>query len=211
MNKVFNFSVDGSKVAARRQVVDIAKCNGCHSTLSLHGENRNQIEQCVLCHNPSENDSSTRVVATNPADKALPPQSVNFALMIHKIHTGEKMTTDFNTQYTIVGFGGSHNDFTDVRYPAMTLEGGVANTASCYMCHVNNSEANFPIGKNNVLDPQGRISPVAATTSACTACHQNLSALAHAVSQTDPRFGESCDVCHAIGADFDVLKKHAGK
>jgi OmcA/MtrC family decaheme c-type cytochrome len=210
INKVFYFSVDGSKVAPRRQVVDITKCNGCHSYLSLHGENRNQIEMCVLCHNPSENDSSVRGIATNPADKLLPPQSVNFALMIHKIHTGETMQ-QYNRTYIIVGFGGSHNDFTDVRYPAMTPTGGVADTAKCYMCHVNTSEANFPIGKNNVLDTQGPVSPVAATTSACTACHQNLSALSHAISQTDPKFGESCDVCHGTGADFDVDKMHAGK
>src|ERR1035441_3876490 len=50
------FSVDGSPVQPRRQVVDIAKCNGCHTSLSLHGENQNQIEMCVLCHNASEND-----------------------------------------------------------------------------------------------------------------------------------------------------------
>ncbi|MCX6632023.1 MAG: OmcA/MtrC family decaheme c-type cytochrome, partial [Candidatus Solibacter sp.] len=178
VNKVFNFSVDGSRLATRRQVVDIAKCNGCHSNLSLHGENRNQIEQCVLCHNPSENDGVRRAVAVNPADKAQPNQSVNFALMIHKIHTGEGLTAA-GQSYTIVGFGGSHNDFSEVRYPAMTLSGSTANTAKCYMCHVSNSEANFPIGKNNVLDPQGRISPVAATTSACTGCHLSLSALSH--------------------------------
>jgi OmcA/MtrC family decaheme c-type cytochrome len=210
VNKVSYFSVDGSKVTPRRQVVDITKCNGCHSTLSLHGENRNQIEQCVLCHNPSENDSVVRVVATNAADKALPPQSINFALMIHKIHTGETMQA-LNKSYTIVGFGGSHNDFSDVRYPVMNDTGGVADTAKCDMCHVNNSEAAFPIGKNNVMDTQGIISPVPATTSACTACHMTLSALSHAVLQTDPKFGESCDVCHAVGADFDVLKYHAGK
>ena len=29
--------------------------------------------------------------------------------------------------------------------------------------------------------------------------------------ETDPKFGESCDVCHATGAAFDVLKEHAGK
>jgi OmcA/MtrC family decaheme c-type cytochrome len=208
VNKVFNFSVDGSKVAARRQVVDIAKCNGCHSTLSLHGENRNQIEQCVLCHNPSENDSVVRVVATNAADKALPPQSINFALMIHKIHTGENLEP---SGYTIVGFGGSHNDFSDVRFPVMSDTGATGDTAKCDMCHVNNSETIFPIGKNNVLDTQGRLSPVPATTSACTACHGKLSSLAHAVSMTDPKFGESCDVCHAAGAEFDVLKMHAGK
>lgn len=210
INKVAYFSVDGSKVAPRRQVVDIAKCNGCHTALSLHGENRNQIEQCVLCHNPSETDAARRVVATNPADKALPNQGISFGRMIHKIHTGEGLA-EAGQSFTIVGFGGTHNDFSEVRYPAMTPTGGVGDTAKCYMCHVNNSEAVFPIGKNDVVDPQGRISPVPATTAVCTGCHVNLSALAHAVSQTDPKFGESCDVCHAQGNAFDVLKEHAGK
>jgi OmcA/MtrC family decaheme c-type cytochrome len=211
VNKVSYFSVDGSPVVPRRKVVDIAKCNGCHSTLSLHGENRNQIEQCVLCHNASENDGARRPTAAVAADKALPPQSIYFAMMVHKIHTGEKMATDFNTTYTIVGFGGTHNDFTDVRYPAMGDTGAVGDTAKCYMCHVNNSETVFPIGKNPVADLQGKLNPAPATTAACTACHQNTSALAHAQAQTDARFGESCDVCHASGADFDVQKTHAGK
>ena len=70
------------------------------------------------------------------------------------------------------------------------------------MCHVNNSEANFPIGKNTVTDPQGLLNPAPATTSACTACHFDTPSLAHAVSQTDPKFGESCDVCHATGAAY---------
>ena len=205
-NVVTYFSVDGSKVAPRRTVVSINNCNKCHVRLSTHGENRNQIQQCVQCHNPSENDISQRPNAVNPADKALPPQSVNFALMIHKIHTGIN-----GNGYTIVGFGGSHNDFSDVRYPTMSPTGSTGDTTKCYMCHVNNSETVFPEGLNNVLDTQGLLSPVPATTSACTACHQTKSALAHAVSQTDPKFGESCDVCHASGAAFDVQQVHAGK
>jgi OmcA/MtrC family decaheme c-type cytochrome len=211
INKVVYFSVDGSKVQPRRQVVDIAKCNGCHSFLSLHGENRNQIEQCVLCHNSNENDAARRAVAVNPADKAAPPQSVDFALMIHKIHTGEKMTSEFGTTYTVVGFGGTHNDFSEVRYPVFTPSGSTGDTAKCYMCHVNNSETVFPIGKNPVLDNQGMLNPAPATTAACTACHQTQSAVSHSASQTDPKFGESCDVCHASGAEFDVQKVHAGK
>jgi OmcA/MtrC family decaheme c-type cytochrome len=211
INKVVYFSVDGSPVEPRRKVVDIAKCNGCHSFLSLHGENRNQIEQCVLCHNSNENDAARRVVATNPNDKSQPPQSIDFALMIHKIHTGEKMQSEFGTNYTVVGFGGSHNDFSGVRYPTMSPTGSTGDTAKCYMCHVNNSETVFPIGKNPVIDNQGLLNPAPATTAACTACHQNKSALAHAVAQTDPKFGESCDVCHGSGTDFDVQKEHAGK
>ncbi len=212
INKVVYFSVDGSKVQPRRKVVDINNCNNnCHSFLSMHGENRNQVEMCVLCHNPSENDSAYKSVAQVAADKTSPPQSVNFALMIHKIHTGEKMATEFGTTYVIVGYGGSHNDFSDVRYPTMNDTGTTGDTAKCYMCHVNNSETVFPIGKNAVADTQGLLNPAPATTSACTACHQNKSALAHAVAQTDPKFGESCDVCHASGTDFDVQKEHAGK
>src|SRR5207245_282107 len=73
INKVINFSVDGSKITARRTVVATAKCNVCHSYLSLHGENRNQIEQCVLCHNPNENDKAFR-----PASQGA-QNTVNFA------------------------------------------------------------------------------------------------------------------------------------
>ena len=81
INDVSYFSVDGSPVVPRRKVVDLAKCNNCHAFLSLHGENRNQIDQCVLCHNSQENDGVRRAVALTPADKALPNQSVSFPLM----------------------------------------------------------------------------------------------------------------------------------
>ena len=92
-----------------------------------------------------------------------------------------------------------------------TPSGSTGDTAKCYMCHVNNSETVFPIDKNPVIDSQGMLNPAPATTAACTACHQTKAALSHSVSQTDAKFGESCDVCHASGADFDVQKVHAGK
>jgi OmcA/MtrC family decaheme c-type cytochrome len=209
-NPVSYFSVDGSPVVPRRTVVATDNCNRCHTSLSLHGENRNQVEMCVLCHNPSEGDESVRPAATTASDKTKPTQGVNFAMMIHKIHTGEKMAEGGQT-YTIVGFGGSHNEFSDVRYPSMTNGGSTGNTAACYMCHVNNSESNFPIGLNNVTDPQGLMNPAPATTSACTACHFDKPVFAHANSQIDPKFGESCSVCHGAGAAYDVLKVHAGQ
>src|SRR5271157_1123604 len=110
---------------------------------------------CVLCHNPSENDASQRPNATVKAQQSLPPQSVNFALLIHKIHTGDKMRTQFGTDYSIVGFGGSFNDFgaafasvpssipdTGVLFPTMDSTGATGDTPKCYVCHVNTSEAN---------------------------------------------------------------------
>jgi OmcA/MtrC family decaheme c-type cytochrome len=216
--------VDGSAVTARRSVVTLSNCNNCHAFLEVHGSLRNNTEYCVFCHNPSNTDASTRAMAVNPADKAAPPQGINFTMMVHKIHTGLNLKNNFGKDYVIVGFGGSHNSFgvafapvpasipnTGVRFPAMGPTGAVQDTTLCYVCHANGSEAVLPIGKNAVADPQGILSPAPATTSTCTACHLNQSALAHASANTDPKFGESCDVCHATGAAFDAIQVHAGR
>ncbi|MGI8992444.1 MAG: OmcA/MtrC family decaheme c-type cytochrome [Bryobacteraceae bacterium] len=207
INKVVDFSVDGSAVQPRRTVVDIDNCNQCHTMLSVHGTLRNQTQYCVLCHNPSNTDASQRVNATNPADKALPPQGIDFDFMIHRIHTGENLKAD-NKSFTIVGFGGSHNDFTDVRYPAMSPQGSPGDTRNCSMCHVKGSEQNLPTGLNAVMDPQGPINPVQPVTAACTACHVTIPAASHALANTTT-LGESCEVCHGQSGDFNVGKVHA--
>ena len=141
INKVFYFSVDGSPVVKRRQVVDIAKCNGCHVNLSVHGANRNQTEYCVLCHNPSQTDGTT------------PAQGVDFSLFIHRLHFGDNLA-QYNMTFSVSG-----NNFSDVRFPVMSNTGTPGDTAKCYMCHVNGTEANFPIGLNNVVSPQGSVEP----------------------------------------------------
>jgi OmcA/MtrC family decaheme c-type cytochrome len=208
INKVINFSVDGSSVAARRQVVSIDKCNGCHQFLSLHGENRNQIEMCVLCHNPSETDLPVKALATNPADKTTPLQAVDFKYMIHRIHTGEELAPQGVNGYVIVGFGGSHNDFGDVRYPAFSPSGAPGDRRNCAMCHVNGSENNLPTGRYASVNPQNPINPSPAITTACTGCHANISAASHALANTTT-LGESCEACHGSSADFSVARVHA--
>ena len=207
INKVVYFSVDGSVVNPRRTVVAVENCNQCHTMLSVHGGLRNQTEYCVLCHNPSNTDAARRVAALDANDKALPPQGINFDFMIHRIHTGENLKAD-NKSYTIVGFGGSHNDFTDVRFPAMSPQGSPGDTRNCSSCHVNGSEQNLPTGLNAVKDPQGPLDPVQPVTAACTACHVTTSAASHALANTT-RLGESCEVCHGQSGDFNVGKVHA--
>jgi OmcA/MtrC family decaheme c-type cytochrome len=209
INKVMHFSVDGSPVAPRRQIVSIDKCNQCHGFLSLHGENRNQIEQCVLCHNPGETDKARRAVATKPSEKALPPQSVDFALMIHKIHKGELMKEE-NRGYTVVGYGGTDHDFSEVRFPAFSPNASAGDMRNCNLCHVNGSEQ-LPLqsGLHKVTDPQGVLNPVGRTTAACTACHGSTAAASHALANTTEQLGESCDVCHGGNAEFSVNKAHA--
>ncbi|HTA70248.1 MAG TPA: OmcA/MtrC family decaheme c-type cytochrome [Bryobacteraceae bacterium] len=208
VNKVINFSVDGSPITPRRTVVNIANCNNCHQYLSVHGENRNQIEMCVLCHNPSDTDFATRATARVASDKNAPPQAINFSLMVHKIHDGAGLAAAGLPPFVVVGFGGSHNDFSSVTFPAFSPAGAVGNVQNCSMCHVNGSEANLPLGLNNVTTPNSVLNPTPPITAACTACHATLPELSHAVANTT-QFGESCTTCHASGAAFDVDLVHA--
>jgi len=61
-----------------------------------------------MCHNPTKGDEDRRGT-TNP-----PVESVSMQRLIHRIHTGEELTQPF----VVIGFGGSVNDFGDVRFPA---------------------------------------------------------------------------------------------
>jgi OmcA/MtrC family decaheme c-type cytochrome len=207
INQVVYFSVDGSPVLNRRTVVETANCNNCHVALSVHGSLRNQTEYCVLCHNPSNTDASTRATATVASDKAAPPQGINFNLLVHRIHYGINMQAD-NRTYIVVGYQGSHNDFSSTLFPALGPTGSATDTANCSLCHVNSSEQNLPIGLNQVVDPQGPINPIQATASACSGCHVDTAAAIHFAANTTT-LGESCTVCHAAGAAYAVDQVHA--
>lgn len=190
-NKVLNFSVDGSRVVARRQIVTTEKCNACHSNLVLHGENRNKVEQCILCHNPEETD-----VARRPANNQ-PPESINFALMVHRIHAGTEQARD----YTIYGFGNTPHNYNHIGYPT-TL-------ANCSTCHVNNSHTAVPAaGTAKVNDPRGYFNPTYITTGACLGCHTSRDAASHALANTTT-LGESCGACHSANSEFSVARSHA--
>ena len=192
VNKLVSFSVDGSLAQPRRTVVSLDNCNSCHSSLSAHGGNRNQIEICVLCHNPNATDSPARPAEINP------PQAIDFKTMVHKIHTGTQLTSD----YTIYGYRGSVNNFNGVTFPG--------DRRDCEKCHVNGSEE-LPLASNllPVVTPRDYITTTPPTTAACLGCHTDKSAAAHATTNTNAVFGESCDVCHGPGAQFSVDQMHA--
>jgi len=207
-NPVTYFSVDGSPVAKRRSVVALTNCNTCHVALSLHGTLRNNTEYCVMCHNPSNSDATTRAAATVAADKAAPPQSINFNLLVHRIHDGVNVTANGGKPYVVVGFGGSHNDFSGVLFPGLSPTGAPLDLQKCSFCHVNGSEQNLPTGLNPVVDPQGFINPVLPVASACSGCHVDVATASHFLSNSSS-LGESCVVCHGTGGAFSVAQEHA--
>lgn len=216
INPVVNFSVDGSAVAPRRTVVVQANCNKCHVALSLHGGLRNNVEYCVLCHNPSNTDASTRATATVASYQTQPPQGINFNLLVHRIHDGVNVAADNpKNPYIVIGHGGSVNNFSGILFPAMSPTGSATYLQNCSLCHVNSSEqADVSLtGLNQVTDPQGWINPVQPISSACSGCHVSEAEASHFLENggsatTDP-LGEACSVCHASGAQFAVDAVHA--
>jgi len=205
-NKVTYFSVDGSPVQPRRQIAQIENCNQCHFDLTFHGSNRNDLEMCVLCHNPANSDKAQRPFATDPAETTKPPQGINFNLLIHRIHTGENLK-EAGKSFTVIGRNGSIHDYTEVRYPAMSPSGGPGDTRNCAKCHINDSQSTSG-GVKDVMDPQGFINPVKPNSSACIGCHVTQETSSHALANTT-ELGESCTVCHGSDSVFSVDKFHA--
>jgi OmcA/MtrC family decaheme c-type cytochrome len=190
MNKVAYFSVDGSKVEPRRAVVDIAKCNACHSNLAFHGDQRNTVEGCVVCHNPNQTDAARRPAAQNPA------QTVDFKSMIHRLHRGHAE----ESEYTVYGFG---NVAHDLRF------GYPGDLRNCNACHINDSQQ-LPLkgARLPVKNPRGLLDPTPPETASCISCHTTTFAASHALANTT-RLGESCAACHGKNAEFSVDKSHA--
>ncbi|HEX9016560.1 MAG TPA: OmcA/MtrC family decaheme c-type cytochrome [Chloroflexota bacterium] len=201
MNKVAYSAVTDSAPLPRKKIVDLGNCNKCHETLAAHGGSRLNTEYCVLCHNPTNSDVVKRTQAGGP----MPPQTISFDYLIHKIHTGEDQK---DKPFVIYG-GAPANPgpvtLSEARYPT--------DRRNCTKCHV---------PRSNLLDfmHQG-VQPISvksgntvalsigAVQAACMSCHDSAPAKAHAETMTTDMGGEACIVCHGEGADFAVSKVHA--
>jgi OmcA/MtrC family decaheme c-type cytochrome len=157
-NKVTYFSVDGSAVAPRRSVVQIANCNQCHFELAFHGSNRNEVEMCVLCHNPSNTSSDT------------PPKGINFNLIIHRIHSGEVRYPQMSPQGSpgdtrncaachANGSQSSSGGINDVLDPQGFINPVKPNTSACIGCHVSKEVSSHALANTTPLGES------------CSVCH----------------------------------------
>ena len=181
----------------RRTAVVVSNCNVCHDRLGLHGGQRQNTEECVICHNPTNSD-----VAQRPASEGA-PESISFQRHIHRIHSGENLTQE----WTIYGFNGSKNNFNELRFPG--------DRRNCQKCHVANAYT-LPLttGIDSVKTPRDYIPLQGPATAACLGCHDNRDAEAHAYLNTTSFVAggppaEACATCHGRGKDWDVEKVHA--
>jgi hypothetical protein len=190
-NFIEPFAVTGDMVSPRRMVVDDAKCESCHSNLSLHGENRHDAGgYCQTCHMPSATDEQVR-------EEGDTPQSIDFRYMVHKIHRGE----DLENGYVVLGFRSSVHDYSHVVYPG--------DLRNCEACHVDDSYT-LPLSSSleSVETPRDYFTPMGPESAACLSCHDTKSAAAHAVSNSN-EIGEACASCHGVGKTYAVEKLHA--
>jgi len=225
-------NVAGGAPVVRRTVVDIAKCDVCHSVLALHGNNRNDNTQvCVACHNPASTDVGMRqgLAAAMPGIDGLWEQSIDFKYMIHSIHDGG-VRGAAGSPFVIYGFGGSINNFTDVVYPGQINR--------CDACHEGTSY--YPVNDSAVQatthftglsketpNPTTPGNPIAtsANMSVCSACHFDATTQAHmeqmggsttvakdaegrTIPSSNPANIETCSVCHGAGGVADVQVVH---
>jgi OmcA/MtrC family decaheme c-type cytochrome len=197
LNPVTYASVDGSPLVPRRTAVTINQCNVCHDQLATHGGQRLNTAECVMCHNPTKGDEDRRAASAGP------PESVSFQRLIHRIHRGENLTQDF----TVIGFGGSVNNFNDVRFP-----GDLRNCAKCHT--VGSFTLPLQPGIASVTTLRDFFTPQGPATAACLGCHDSRDTAAHAYLNTTSFGGngvpaEACATCHGVGKDWDVAKMHA--
>jgi OmcA/MtrC family decaheme c-type cytochrome len=220
----------GATPVPRRVVVDIAKCDTCHSLLALHGDNRNNNTQvCVACHNPASTDVGSRQTLVAAGTDGLWEQTIDFKYMIHAIHDGSARAAA-GSPFVVYGYGGSINDFSTVVYPGQLNR--------CDACHVSTSY--YPVNDSAVqattfltgLSKQtpnpttvGNPISTSANMSVCSACHVDSLANSHmlqnggqtnvlkdaegrTILSTVPTAIETCAVCHGPGGVADVGVVH---
>ena len=170
----------------QRDIVQTASCNECHGKLAIHGGGRVEAKYCVTCHNPGSTDANSG-------------NTVDFKVMIHKIHRGEELPSVVaGGEYAIWGFGNTKHDYSDVVLPQ--------DIRNCTKCH-DAADATTPQGGNWETQP---------SVEACGSCHDDVdfaTGANHSPSQFVAQNGE-CTVCHSpdgFGTGFagSVADSHA--
>jgi OmcA/MtrC family decaheme c-type cytochrome len=174
-NTEYSFRPDGGAVTEKWDLASNAACNGCHTDLSAHGGQRKDVALCVLCH------SNTTVAGTPNID----PDSgntIDFKVMIHKIHRGEDLpSVQAGGSYYIIGFQNAKVDFSTVAFPQ--------DIRNCTTCH--NSEQ-APGAVSWYTNP---------SAAACTSCHDDVNLATGANHPAGPQPDGSCAGCHRPQGD----------
>lgn len=197
-NIIYDFiPATGKAVSAtdtQREITLIAKCNECHEKLAFHGGGRVETRYCVVCHTDQRkigrtNSASTGGVFTGTTYIADGEVQGDFAIMVHKIHMGNRLT---KTGYDYAGV-----KYNDIGYSM--IDGQI----NCLKCHVKSDAA--PQGDNWKAKP---------SRAACGSCHDNINfatganskagGAVHIIQTSDA----NCSTCHTTA---NITEMHASE
>lgn len=162
-NAIHNWVPSGAPVTKVREVVVTENCNECHNPLEFHGGSRKETGLCIMCHTPEAINAGTG-------------NTVDFKVMIHKIHMGENLpSVEAGTPYQIISSRGTVHDYSEVAFPQ--------DIRNCEKCHKNaeqgshwfenptqdvcgscHDHVNFQSGENHAGGPQ-------ISDNLCASCH----------------------------------------
>jgi OmcA/MtrC family decaheme c-type cytochrome len=193
LNIVYDFipgaaaGAPGTPATSTREIVTLATCNNCHSSLAYHGAHRVDARMCVLCHTDQQKFGATEATR-NAAGTAFTSATamvngtsqLDFPQMVHQIHMGEDLSMAGHDLVTDAPGG----PVAAITYPQ--------HIANCNTCHVNltatpqylnwqavpsreacggcHDAVNFVTGFNHPVDPSTG-TPIQLDDTKCTQCH----------------------------------------
>lgn len=184
-NAFYDFQPSSGSIGGinSRTIVKIESCNACHGNLVLHGGGRIDTKECVMCHNPGSTDANSG-------------NTIDFKVMIHKIHRGENLPSVVaGTDYIIYGHNDNPHNYSTVVFPQ--------DVRNCTTCH-DPADTDTPEAANIVNYP---------SRAACGACHDDVDFAAGVAGGHEGGVvsdDSECVTCHAVGEMAGgVLEGHA--
>ena len=207
-NATSDFLFGDTPALDEREVVKQDNCNVCHTSLRAHGDLRRDVKLCVLCHTAGAEDKNTSTVAGGT-----PGQSIDFKVMIHRIHNGAHLPSvlgittnnDGSLNYTAtpvpneyIGFQDSLVDLSEVAFPvfpnfnvAMPKDSGYSTLSST-----------DPDGSGPLRSPKSRNDTTRTGVTACAKCHGDpdatgpMTAPAQGAHYKEVPTEQACGSCH---------------
>ena len=182
-----DFVPDGSIVKETRSIVRTNTCKNCHGVFFSRHDNRLIVESCVTCHADGARDAHSG-------------ESLDFKVMIHKIHAGSNLAsipgrdgTVFddpatpvnesadNGKYAIWGEGQEKFEWWKVEFPAII--------ENCTACHQGSGR-----NRDNWKTMPSR--------AACGSCHDTVNFATGTNHKGGPQTDDSaCTACHTPSRD----------
>lgn len=185
-NPFFDFRPSGGPLLFQREIATIETCNTCHGDLRFHGAPpapRNEIQNCVTCHNPFSTDANSG-------------NTVDMTVMTHKIHMGEILpSVEAGGDYCIYGFRDEEVCYGDVVY--------TGDIEDCSGCH----------DENDPKTPQAARWYQVPSDTACGSCHDDVNFATGENHGEDgsagPADNASCITCHASNPNSPIEVRNA--